>query len=89
MIRACWWGCGKDILPHYERRLSTSSARRQRYKRNFLGRRGREYSRAAAAHNLYRTVGDLNVYVKYELLEVKVLVIFFATEGFSLCRDGY
>jgi hypothetical protein len=39
-------------------------------------------------HELYKNIGDINVYRKSELLEVKVPSIFFGTRGFSLRRDG-
>jgi hypothetical protein len=42
----------------------------------------------ATGYNLYRTIGNINVYTESELLEVKVPLDFLGTVGFSLRREG-
>jgi hypothetical protein len=39
-------------------------------------------------HDLYKNIGDIYVYIDFEMLKVKVPIIFFGTEGFSARRDG-
>ena len=87
-IRAWWWCCGKEILLRYERRLSASPAQRRQCECNFLGRRGFKCLGVAIAHNLYRNIVNIDVYTEFELLEVKVPIIFLSMAGFSPPREG-
>jgi hypothetical protein len=86
--KAHWWSYGEGILLRYKRRLSINLAQRRQYKHNFLGRRDPKYLEVAIVYNLYRTMGDLNVCVEFELLKVKVPIVFLGIEGFSPRRDG-
>jgi hypothetical protein len=38
-------------------------------------------------HDLYKIIGEINVYIEFEILKVKVPIIFFRIVGFSLYRD--
>lgn len=40
------------------------------------------------AHDLYKTMGNSNVCIESELLEVKVPIVFLGTVGFSPPREG-
>jgi hypothetical protein len=62
--------------------------RRWQRQRNFLGRRGLECSGVDAAHDLYRTIGNHDVCTEFELLEVKVPIIFLGTMGFLATQEG-
>ena len=42
----------------------------------------------ATVHDLYRTMGNIDVCTESELLEVKVPIVFLGTVGFSPPRDG-
>jgi hypothetical protein len=42
----------------------------------------------AIKHNLYENIGDINVYIEFEILKVKVPIIFLGTVGFSPLREG-
>ena len=42
----------------------------------------------ATEHKLYKNIGDMYVCIDFEILKVKVPIIFLGTVGFSLCRDG-
>jgi hypothetical protein len=42
-----------------------------------------------AVHDLYRNMGNFNIFKEFELLEVKVPIIFLGTEGFSHPRDAH
>lgn len=42
----------------------------------------------AIDHDLYKKNRDIDVYTEFEMLKVKVLIIFLVTVGFSLPRDG-
>jgi hypothetical protein len=44
--------------------------------------------RVATVYDLYRTIGNINIYAESKLLKVKVLIVFLGTVGFSLCREG-
>jgi hypothetical protein len=55
---------------------------------NFLGGRGFRYLGVAIAHNLYRNIVNIDVYTEFELLEVKVPIIFLGMVGFSPPREG-
>jgi len=55
---------------------------------NFLGGRGFKCLGVAIAHNLYRNIVNIDVYTEFELLEVKVPIIFLGTAGFSPPREG-
>ena len=44
--------------------------------------------RSATIYDLYRTMGNINVYTESELLEIKVPFGFLGTAGFSLCRES-
>jgi len=44
--------------------------------------------KVATAHDLYRTIVNINVCVEFKLFKVKVPLIFFGTVGFSRRRDG-
>ncbi len=54
----------------------------------FSGGRGSECSGLATEHDLYKIIRDVNVGPEFEMLKVKVLINFFGTVGFSLCREG-
>ena len=41
----------------------------------------------AIVHNLYRNIVNINIYTEFELLEVKVPIIFLGIVGFSLLRE--
>jgi len=43
----------------------------------------------AIAHNLYRNIVNIDVYTEFELLEVKVPIIFLGMAGFSPLREGH
>jgi hypothetical protein len=42
----------------------------------------------ATERDLYKIIGDIDVCIKFDLLKVKVPIIFLGTVGFSLRRDG-
>ena len=42
----------------------------------------------AIAYDLYKTIGNIDICIKSELLEVKVPIVFLGTVGFSLYREG-
>jgi len=42
----------------------------------------------AAEHDLYKAIGNTGVCIEFELLKVKVPIIFLGTVGFSLPREG-
>jgi hypothetical protein len=42
----------------------------------------------ATEHDIYKTMGIINVCTESELYKVKVPVVFLGTVGFSLRRDG-
>jgi hypothetical protein len=46
-----------------------------------------EYLRVAVEYDLYKIIGTLNIYIEFELLKVKVLVIFLSIVGFLVHRD--
>jgi hypothetical protein len=39
-------------------------------------------------YDLYKIIGNVDVCIEFELLEVKVPIIFLGTVGFSLHREG-
>jgi hypothetical protein len=39
-------------------------------------------------HDLHKSLGDVNMCREFHMLEVKVPIIFFGTQGFSPRRDG-
>ena len=39
-------------------------------------------------HNFYQNIGDADVCMEFELLKVKVPIIFLGTVGFSPPREG-
>jgi hypothetical protein len=39
-------------------------------------------------HDLDKNIGDVDVYTQFEMLKVKVPIIFLGTVGFSLLREG-
>jgi hypothetical protein len=41
----------------------------------------------ATKHDLYKNIGDIDVCIEFEMLKVKVPIIFLGTVGFSLLRD--
>ena len=41
-----------------------------------------------AVHDLYRNMGHFKMFKEFELLKVKVPIIFLGTVGFSLLREG-
>ncbi len=55
----------------------------------FLSRRGLKYLRVATEHNLYKYIGDINIYTEFKILKVRVPIIFLNTVGFSPLREGY
>ena len=42
----------------------------------------------ATEHDLYKNIVDIDVCIEFEMLKVKVPIIFLGTVGFSLPRDG-
>jgi hypothetical protein len=42
----------------------------------------------ATEHDLFKNMGDVDVYTEFEMLKVKVPIIFHGTVGFSLPREG-
>jgi hypothetical protein len=42
----------------------------------------------ATEHDLYQNIGDIDVCIEFEVVKVKVPIIFLGTVGFSLRRDG-
>jgi hypothetical protein len=42
----------------------------------------------ATEHDSYKIIGDVDVCTEFEMLKVKVPIIFLGTVGFSLPRDG-
>jgi hypothetical protein len=42
----------------------------------------------ATEHDLHKNMGDIDVYTEFEMLKVKVPIIFLGTVGFSLPREG-
>ena len=48
---------------------------------------GSRCSRVVTVYNLYRVLGNIDVYTESKLLEVKVPLDFLGTVGFSLCRE--
>lgn len=43
----------------------------------------------AIKYDLYKNIGDIDIYIDFEILIVKVIIIFLSTVGFSLLREGY
>jgi len=39
-------------------------------------------------HDLYKSLGDVEICRKFDMFEVQVPIIFFGTLVFSACRDG-
>jgi hypothetical protein len=39
-------------------------------------------------HDLSKTIGNIDVCIEFELLQVKVPIVFLGTVGFSLPREG-
>ena len=39
-------------------------------------------------HDLYKNIGDVDIYIEFEMLKVKVLIIFLSIVGFLLPREG-
>jgi hypothetical protein len=54
----------------------------------FSGGRGSECLGVATEHDLYKSIGDVNVCTEFEMLKVKVPINFLGTVGFSLRREG-
>lgn len=42
----------------------------------------------ATEHDLCKNMRDINTYKDFDMLKVKVLIVFLGTVRFSLCRDG-
>jgi hypothetical protein len=42
----------------------------------------------AIERNLYKEIGNINVCIEFEMLKIKVPIIFLGTVGFSLRREG-
>ena len=40
------------------------------------------------SHDLYTIIGDVDAYTNFEILKVKLPIIFLGTVGFSARRDG-
>jgi hypothetical protein len=55
---------------------------------NFFGGRGLSGSEVATEHDLYKTIGNIDVCIEFELLKVKVPIVFLGTVGFSPPREG-
>ena len=70
VIRARWWCYDKGILLRREKRLSVSYTRRRRCGCDFSSGRG------PAAHELYRTMGYIDIFTDSYLLKVKYLSFF-------------
>ena len=71
-----------------KRRISAKESQKRRCERNFRGERGPECSGVATAHDMYRTMGNIDVCTESELLVVKVPIVFLGMVGFSPPRDG-
>jgi len=50
--------------------------------------RGSECSGVAMERNLYKEVRDIDVYIEFEMLKVKVPIKFLGTVGFLPRREG-
>jgi hypothetical protein len=55
---------------------------------SFSGGRGLECLRVAMEHDLYKSLGDVNMCRKFNMFEIKVPIIFFGTPVFPARRDG-
>jgi hypothetical protein len=55
---------------------------------SFRSGRGSECLGVATEHDLYKNIGDVDVCTEFEMLKVKVLIIFLGTVGFLLPREG-
>jgi hypothetical protein len=55
---------------------------------NFFSGRGLSGSEVATEHDLYKTIGNIDVCIEFELLKVKVPIDFLGTVGFSPPREG-
>ena len=51
-------------------------------------RSGLECLGVAMEYDLYKNIRYANVCTEFEMLEVKVPIVFFGTQGFSAHRDG-
>jgi hypothetical protein len=76
VIRARWWSCGEGTLLRHEEGVSVNQVRRRQCKRNLLGGSGPDRSGVTTAHDLHRTMGNINVCTESELLKVKVPIFF-------------
>ena len=76
MVGAQWWSCGEEILLCHKEGLSVNQARGRRCEHS---RRGSERSGVATEHDLYENIGDIDVYTEFEMLKVKVPIIFSGT----------
>ena len=54
----------------------------------FSSGRGSNCLGVAAEHNLYEYIGDIDVCTEFEMLKVRVPMIFLGTVGFSPLREG-
>jgi hypothetical protein len=55
--------------------------------REVSSRRGLECSRVTTEYNTYKNLAEVDIYREFDMFEVKVLVIFFGTAGFSVHRN--
>lgn len=53
-----------------------------------MGGSGLECSELVTEHDLYRTIGNINVHAEFKLLEIEVSLIIFDTAGFLPRREG-
>jgi len=72
----------------YKIKLSIYQARGRRHEYNFISRRNSKYSGVAAEYNLYKIIRYIDMCIKFELLKIKVSIIFLGMVGFSLRREG-
>jgi hypothetical protein len=81
MIRARWWSYSEENLLRRERKLSKGEG--DDTDCNFLVG-GVECSGVAIEHDLYKNIGNINVCTNFEMFNVKVLISFFGTQGWTL-----
>jgi hypothetical protein len=43
----------------------------------------------AKIYYLYKNIRDIDIYIKFKILKVKVLIIFLSIISFSLLKEGY
>ena len=51
--------------------------------------KGLEYLNLATEHNIFKNIRNIDMYIDFEMIKVKVPMKFLGTAGFSLRRDGH